>query len=75
MTLVIASSFAVFAYVAATVGLWLRMRRVAGGQSMNKTPIVAVGLIGLEIIIACLQAYVFAILTCMYLNDAMHPAH
>ena len=45
MTLVIASSFAVFAYVAATVGLWLRMRRVAGGQSMNKMPIVAVGLI------------------------------
>lgn len=29
-------------------------------------------LTGLEIIIACLQAYVFAILTCLYINDAIH---
>ncbi len=27
---------------------------------------------GLEILVACLQAYVFAILTCIYLNDALH---
>ena len=27
---------------------------------------------GLEILIAFLQAYVFAILTCIYLNDAIH---
>ncbi len=32
-------------------------------------------LTGLEILIAFLQAYVFAILTCIYLNDAMHPSH
>lgn len=31
-----------------------------------------VALIGLELLVACLQAYVFAILTCMYLNDALH---
>jgi F-type H+-transporting ATPase subunit a len=30
------------------------------------------GLTGLEIIIACLQAYVFAILSCVYLHDALH---
>ena len=30
---------------------------------------------GLEILVAFLQAYVFAILTCIYLNDAMHPSH
>lgn len=30
---------------------------------------------GLEIIIAILQAYVFAMLTCIYLNDAYHPSH
>ncbi len=29
----------------------------------------------LELLIAFLQAYVFAILTCLYLNDAMHPSH
>jgi F-type H+-transporting ATPase subunit a len=27
---------------------------------------------GLEILVAFLQAYVFAILTCIYLNDALH---
>ncbi len=31
-----------------------------------------VALTGLEIVIAFLQAYVFAILTCLYLNDALH---
>jgi F-type H+-transporting ATPase subunit a len=29
----------------------------------------------LELLVACLQAYVFAILTCVYLNDAIHPGH
>ena len=31
-----------------------------------------VALTGLEILIACLQAYVFTILTCLYINDALH---
>ncbi|MBS0539047.1 MAG: F0F1 ATP synthase subunit A [Proteobacteria bacterium] len=30
---------------------------------------------GLELLIAFLQAYVFAILTCLYLNDAIHLSH
>jgi F-type H+-transporting ATPase subunit a len=34
-----------------------------------------VGLYGLELLVAALQAYVFALLTCMYLNDAMHVDH
>lgn len=34
-----------------------------------------VALTGLEIIIALLQAYVFAMLTCIYLNDAYHVGH
>ena len=34
-----------------------------------------VALIGLEILIAFLQAYVFAILTCIYLNDALNLNH
>ena len=35
----------------------------------------AVALTGLEILIAFLQAYVFAILTCIYLNDALNLQH
>jgi F-type H+-transporting ATPase subunit a len=42
-------------------------------------PVIAVGpiliniaLVGFEILVACLQAYVFAILTCIYLHDAVH---
>ncbi len=39
-------------------------------------PVVFItALTGLEIIIAILQAYVFAMLTCIYLNDAYHPGH
>jgi F-type H+-transporting ATPase subunit a len=30
---------------------------------------------GLEILIAFLQAFVFAVLSCIYLNDALHPEH
>ena len=39
-------------------------------------PLAAVVVIfALELLIACLQAYVFAVLTCIYLNDAIHMAH
>ena len=34
-----------------------------------------VALMGLELLVAALQAYVFALLTCMYLSDAMHVDH
>jgi F-type H+-transporting ATPase subunit a len=36
---------------------------------------MTVALTGLEFLVAFLQAYVFAVLTCMYLNDAIHPGH
>jgi F-type H+-transporting ATPase subunit a len=36
---------------------------------------LTVGLTALEFLVAFLQAYVFAILTCIYLNDALHPGH
>lgn len=29
----------------------------------------------LEFLVAALQAYVFTVLTCIYLNDALHPGH
>jgi F-type H+-transporting ATPase subunit a len=37
--------------------------------------LMTVALTGLEFLVAFLQAYVFAVLTCMYLNDALHPSH
>ena len=36
---------------------------------------MTIGLEALELLVAFLQAYVFAMLTCMYLNDALHPGH
>jgi F-type H+-transporting ATPase subunit a len=37
--------------------------------------IMTVALTALELLVAFLQAYVFAILTCIYLKDAIHPGH
>ena len=36
--------------------------------------IMTVAMFALELLVAFLQAYVFTMLTCMYLNDALHPA-
>jgi len=36
---------------------------------------LTVGLTALELLVAFLQAYVFTMLTCIYLNDAIHPGH
>jgi F-type H+-transporting ATPase subunit a len=36
---------------------------------------MTIGLDALELLVAFLQAYVFTMLTCMYLNDALHPGH
>lgn len=47
----------------------------AGGVATagSVLPLIAIiGLTGLEVLVAVLQAYVFTILTCMYLNDALH---
>jgi F-type H+-transporting ATPase subunit a len=37
--------------------------------------IMTIALTALEFLVAVLQAYVFAVLTAMYLNDAIHPSH
>jgi F-type H+-transporting ATPase subunit a len=50
----------------------------AGGAYVVIAPFafaMGVALNALELLVAGLQAYVFAILTCVYLNDAFHPAH
>jgi F-type H+-transporting ATPase subunit a len=36
---------------------------------------MTVGLTGLELLMSVIQAYIFTMLTCMYLNDALHPGH
>ena len=39
-------------------------------------PIFAITAVyGLEMLVVVIQAYVFTILTCVYLNDALHPGH
>lgn len=39
-------------------------------------PLLAtVAMFALELLVACLQAFVFSVLTCVYLNDAIHPGH
>lgn len=41
-------------------------------------PIAIIGVMaiyGLEVLVSAIQAYVFTILTCVYLKDALHPHH
>jgi F-type H+-transporting ATPase subunit a len=50
----------------------------AGGFAAVLSPLplmMIVALYALELLVACLQAFVFSILTCIYLNDALHPGH
>ena len=55
-------------------GLIIMMGSVGGILKVGAVlPLLAViGLTGLEFLVAALQAYVFSILTCMYLHDALH---
>ncbi|PIE14275.1 MAG: F0F1 ATP synthase subunit A [Rhodobacterales bacterium] len=42
------------------------------------TPLALVGIVamfGMDMLVAFIQAYVFTILTCVYLKDALHPSH
>jgi len=42
------------------------------------TPLSLVGIVAIfamDVLVAFIQAYVFTILTCVYLKDALHPAH
>jgi len=50
----------------------------SGTAAALLAPLPLIGIILLtafELLVAVLQAYVFAILTCVYLNDAIHPSH
>jgi len=59
--------FAYFIVMLLGAGAWgaLSMLPLAG----------IIALTAFELLVAFLQAYVFAILTCVYLNDAIHPGH
>jgi F-type H+-transporting ATPase subunit a len=60
--------FAAFIVTLGTLGI--------GGWIGAVLPLgMTVALTALEFLVAFLQAYVFAVLTCMYLNDAIHPGH
>jgi F-type H+-transporting ATPase subunit a len=48
---------------------------VAGWFGAALPLLLVIMLTALEFLVAFLQAYVFAILTCIYLNDAIHPGH
>lgn len=42
------------------------------------SPLAIVGIVamfGMEVLVSFIQAYVFTILTCVYLKDALHPSH
>src|SRR5215213_6573457 len=59
--------FAGFVATLLTAGVW---------SVLSPLPLaLTVALTALELLVAVLQAYVFATLTSIYLNDALHPGH
>ncbi len=59
-------------------GGFVAMLLASGTWAVILSPLpfaMTVALSALELLVAFLQAYVFAILTCVYLNDAIHPGH
>nr|WP_290750059.1 F0F1 ATP synthase subunit A [Henriciella sp.] len=63
----------------ATFAAQLFAAAIAGTALLGVVGVLAftmgVALNALELLVAGLQAYIFAILTCVYLNDALHPSH
>jgi F-type H+-transporting ATPase subunit a len=62
----------------AVFGGFVVLLLAAGGaySALAPVPLLAiVALYALELLVACLQAFVFSVLTCVYLNDAIHPGH
>jgi F-type H+-transporting ATPase subunit a len=48
----------------------------AGIAAIAPLSVLAISTIyALEVLVSFIQAYVFAILTCVYLKDALHPHH
>ncbi len=53
------------------------MLSAAGGWAvLAPLPLAMIAaLTALELLVAVLQAFIFSVLTCIYLNDALHPGH
>jgi F-type H+-transporting ATPase subunit a len=51
------------------------LRRSAMGLAGIAPILGVVAIYGLEVLVSAIQAYVFTILTCVYLKDALHPHH
>jgi F-type H+-transporting ATPase subunit a len=52
--------------------------QVSGGMAILIVPVSILGVVAvfaLEVLVSFIQAYVFTILTCVYLKDALHPHH
>ena len=57
-------------------GFLLMLGAAGGWFALAPLPLaMIVALTALEFLVAGLQAFVFAVLTCIYLNDALHPGH
>ena len=57
-------------------GFIVMLLGAGGWAALSPLPLFgAIALSALELLVAFLQAYVFTMLTCMYLNDALHPGH
>ena len=57
-------------------GFLLMLGAAGGWFALAPLPLaMIVALTALEFLVAGLQAFIFAVLTCIYLNDALHPGH
>ena len=81
----------IVSYISRPISLAVRLAaNMMAGHTMIKVFagfVVTLGVLGvapflfiillyiLETVIAVLQAYVFAVLTCLYLNDSFNPSH
>ena len=73
--------------IAAHVSMCARCRRFVAafaplilmsgiGYAVTPLSVLAItAMYALELLVAFIQAYVFTILTCVYLKDALHPGH
>ena len=57
----------------AVIKVFAGFAQVTAGAPLAVVAITA--MYGLEVLVAFIQAYVFTILTCVYLKDALHPSH
>ncbi len=60
--------FAGFVVALASVG-------ILGTAAAIMPLLMTVAITALELLMSVVQAYIFAMLTCMYINDAIHPGH